>query len=221
MQHPAAVVRAVLFDLDGTFADTAPDMAGALNRVRARHQLPPLPLGAVRPHVSNGARGMVAAGFNLLPEHEGYVSLRDAFLEEYASALCVESRWFDGMAALVDQLEQQQILWGIVTNKATRYTLPLMDALDVTGRAACIVCGDTCARAKPHPDPLLHAARLIDIAPAHCLYVGDDRRDIDAANAAGMRGVIALYGYLGVAPDPASWAASAMVDSPAQIATLL
>ena len=221
MQRPAAVVRAVLFDLDGTFADTAPDMAGALNRVRARHRLPPLPLDAVRPHVSNGARGMVAAGFNLLPEHEGYVPLRDAFLDEYASALCVESRWFDGMAALVEQLERQQILWGIVTNKAARYALPLMDALDVTGRAACVVCGDTCARAKPHPDPLLHAARLIGIEPAHCLYVGDDRRDIDAANAAGMHGVVALYGYLGVAPEPASWAASAMVETPAQIATLL
>lgn len=221
MQSPVASVRAVLFDLDGTFADTAPDMAGALNRVLARRLLPPLPLHAVRPHVSNGARGMIAAGFSLLPEDDGYVPLRDAFLEEYASALCVESRWFDGMAALVDQLEQQDILWGIVTNKATRYALPLLDALDVTGRAACIVCGDTCARAKPHPDPLLHAAQLINVTPAHCLYVGDDRRDIDAANAAGMRGVVALYGYLGVAPDPASWAAAGMVDSPAQIATLL
>jgi phosphoglycolate phosphatase len=211
----------VLFDLDGTFADTAPDMRNALNRVLAQHQLPPLPLEAVRPHVSNGARGMVRAGFNLLPEDDGYVPLRDAFLVEYERALCLESRWFDGMHELVETLEQRDIAWGIVTNKATRYTHPLLNALDVTTRAACVVCGDTCARAKPHPDSLLHAANLIGIEPAQCLYVGDDLRDIQAANAAGMRGVVAMYGYLGVDPRPRAWPAAAFVDAPAQIATLL
>ncbi len=211
----------MLFDLDGTFADTAPDMRNALNRVLAQHQLPPLPLEAVRPHVSNGARGMVRAGFNLLPEDDGYVPLRDAFLVEYERALCLESRWFDGMHELVETLEQRDIAWGIVTNKATRYTHPLLNALDVTTRAACVVCGDTCARAKPHPDSLLHAANLIGIEPAQCLYVGDDLRDIQAANAAGMRGVVAMYGYLGVDPRPRAWPAAAFVDAPAQIATLL
>jgi len=211
----------VLFDLDGTFADTAPDMQSALNRVLAQHDKPPLPLESVRPHVSNGARGMVKAGFNLLPEHEGYIALRDAFLQEYERALCVESRWFDGMHELIETLEQRNIVWGIVTNKATRYTHPLLNALDVTTRAACIVCGDTCARAKPHPDPLLHAAQLIGIDPAHCLYIGDDLRDIQSANAAGMRGVVAMYGYLGVEPEPLTWQAAAFVDTPAQIAALL
>ena len=211
----------MLFDLDGTFADTAPDMQAALNRVLAQRQLPPLPLEAVRPHVSNGARGMVKAGFNLLPEQGGYIPLRDAFLQEYERALCVESRWFDGMRELVEILEQRDIVWGIVTNKATRYTHPLLNALDVTTRAACIVCGDTCARAKPHPDPLLHAAQLIGIDPINCLYVGDDLRDIQAANAAGMHGVVAMYGYLGVSPEPSTWPAAAFVDTPAQIAALL
>lgn len=214
-------MRAVLFDLDGTFADTAPDMRHALNRVLARRNLPALPLESVRPYVSNGARGMVKAGFNLLPEDEGYAPLRDDFLLEYERALCVESRWFDGIHELVTTLEQQDISWGIVTNKATRYTHPLLQALDVTTRAACIVCGDTCARAKPHPDSLLHASQLIGIEPAQCLYVGDDLRDIQAANAAGMRGVVALYGYLGVDPQPLTWPAAAFVDSPAQIVTLL
>jgi phosphoglycolate phosphatase len=218
---PGATVRAVLFDLDGTFADTAPDMARALNAVRHQRGLAALPLSTLRPHVSNGARGMLEAGFNISLNDADFPNLRDAFHEEYARNLCIDSRWFGGVADLVDDLEQRGVAWGIVTNKAARFTLPLLDALGITPRTACVVCGDTCARAKPHPEPLLHAAELMKVNPAHCLYVGDDVRDIDAANAAGMRGIVALYGYLGFAAAPHDWPAAAWVDSPADITALI
>ena len=214
-------VRAVLFDLDGTFADTAPDMAGALNNVRRQRGLEPVPTSILRPHVSNGARGMLDAGFNLKPDHPDYPALREAFLDEYSRNICVGSRWFDGISAVVDDLDQRDIMWGIVTNKATHLTLPLLDALAITPRAACVVCGDTCARAKPHPDPLLHAATLLGVEPSQCVYIGDDERDILAANAAGMRGIAAMYGYLGVLTPPESWPAAAWVRSPAEITALV
>ncbi len=214
-------VRAVLFDLDGTFADTAPDMARALNSVRRDRSLEPVPLSRLRPHVSNGARGMLEAGFGLKPADADFSALRDAFLEAYAREVCVDSRWFDGIAALIDELEKREIVWGIVTNKATVFTLPLLEKLSIAPPSGCVVCGDTCARAKPHPDPLLHAASLIGIAPRHCLYIGDDERDITAANAAGMRGVVAMYGYLGAGADPSTWAAAAWVNAPLEIFDLL
>ena len=215
-----SIVRAVLFDLDGTFVDTAPDMARALNAVRRQRSLPPLPEATLRPHVSNGARGMLESGFNLKPADPDYPALRDAFHEAYARDLCVDSRWFAGISELVDELESRNIAWGIVTNKAARFTMPLLDALAITPRSACVVCGDTCARAKPHPDPLLHAAALIGIEPLNCLYIGDDERDILAANAAGMHGVVAMYGYLGTGNAPQTWPAAAWVESPADISTL-
>ncbi len=221
MIRAGADIRAVLFDLDGTFADTAPDMAGALNRVRHRRGLDPVPMPVLRPHVSSGARGMIGAGFDLLPADPDYPALRDAFLDEYSKNLCVDSRWFDGISEVIEDLEQRNIKWGIVTNKSTRLTLPLLDALAITPRAECVVCGDTCARAKPYPDPLLHAAKLLGVQPSQCVYVGDDERDIVAANAAGMRGIVAMYGYLGVLNPPEQWPAAAWVQSPAEITALL
>jgi phosphoglycolate phosphatase len=164
---------------------------------------------------------MLEAGFNLKPADAGFPALRDAFHDEYAGNLCIDSRWFDGISVVVDTLEQRGIVWGIVTNKAARFTLPLLDALAITPRTACVVCGDTCARAKPHPDPLLHAAGLIGIDPAQCLYVGDDVRDIDAANAAGMRGIVAMYGYLGLSSAPQNWPAAAWVHSPVELTALI
>ena len=214
-------VKAVLFDLDGTFADTAPDMARALNVVRRRRSLQPLPTAILRPYVSSGARGLLEAGFNIKPVDPDYAELRDAFHEEYAQNLCVDSRWFDGISAVVDELEQRQIAWGIVTNKAARFTLPLLEALAILPRAACVVCGDTCIRAKPHPDPLLHGAAQMGVDPAHCWYVGDDERDMHAANAAGMRGIVAMYGYLGVTNAPQTWPAAAWVQTPAGITALI
>ena len=221
VEGPAALaVKAVLFDLDGTFADTAPDMAHAINAVRSRHGRPALPLSQLRPFVSNGARGMVGAAFGIKPGDANFTELREEFLIEYERAICVHSKLFDGMLAIVTLLEQRNIEWGIVTNKVARHSTPLMRAFGVETRAGCVVSGDTCARAKPYPDSLLHAAKLIRIDPAHCLYVGDDLRDIQAAHAAGMRSVAALYGYLGDS-DPATWNAHYSINTPADIAGLL
>jgi N-acetyl-D-muramate 6-phosphate phosphatase len=215
-----APVRAVLFDLDGTFADTAPDMGRAINALLARDGRAQIPLATLRPFVSQGARGMVGIAYDMSPDHAEFPAIRDAFLTEYQHAICVDTEIFDGIDALTSELETRNIKWGIVTNKATRFTAPLVRALGLDARAGCIVSGDTCARAKPHPDPLLHAAQLIDTLPEHCLYVGDDERDIQAAHAAGMRGVIALYGYLG-GTDPKTWNADAEVHNARDIIALL
>ena len=213
----SSAVRAVLFDLDGTFADTAPDMARALNHVRALQGQPALPLSQVRPHVSNGARGMIGVGFGIAPEDSEFDALRDAFLSFYEQNVCVETRIFPGTMKLVEELERRTIAWGIVTNKVARFTLPLLRRLEIDQRAGCIVCGDTVARAKPHPDPLLHAMESLGIPPSQGLYIGDDERDVQAARAAGMRAIVALYGYLGITTQPEDWGASALVDAPGDI----
>ena len=210
-----------MFDLDGTFADTAPDMARALNVIRRRHGLTALPLSTVRPHVSHGARGMLEVGFGISPKHATFAGLRDAFYDEYQQNVCVESTLFEGIESLVSALEQHTIAWGIVTNKAARFALPIAQTLGFAQRAACIVCGDTTAHTKPHPAPLLHAAVLLGVEPAHIVYVGDDERDIQAAHAAGMRGVVAAYGYIGADADPRRWGAEFSIATPSELTSLL
>ena len=214
-------VKAVLFDLDGTFADTAPDLAAALNHARAARQLPPLPLEALRPQASHGSRGLLKAGFGIDPDAPDYDALRDIFLDHYERNICVHTRLFQGMAELVEILERRGIRWGIVTNKPHRYTLPLMQALGYSSRAACLVSGDTCANAKPHPEPMLKACELTGVAPQHCLYLGDDLRDMQAANAARMRGVIAKYGYISADALLENWGAHAIIDHPMELLDLL
>lgn len=211
------MTAAVLFDLDGTLADTAPDLGGALNRLLVEEGRAPIALDLSRPHTSSGARGMIGVGFAITPTDSRYERLKDRFLALYEQHLCVESRLFDGVSELLDALESRRLPWGIVTNKASRFTIPLVAQLRLATRAACVVSGDTAARAKPHPDPLLHAARAIDIAPAHCVYVGDDLRDIQAASAAGMRSIAVRFGYLGVGAPPDKWGADAIVSQPAEI----
>jgi N-acetyl-D-muramate 6-phosphate phosphatase len=213
------VTSAVLFDLDGTFADTAPDLAAALNHVRSLHSLPPLPLEAIRPQASHGARGLLKSGFDIEPDLPQFEALRVEFLAYYNSHICVHTRLFPGMAELVAELEQRNLPWGIVTNKPHRFTLPLMQALDYAQHAACLVSGDTCAHAKPHPLPLLHAAKIMGIAPADCIYLGDDLRDMQAARAAGMRGIIAHYGYIN--ENTESWPAHGGIDAPPQLVQYL
>jgi phosphoglycolate phosphatase len=208
---------AVLFDLDGTFADTAPDMAHALNLLLHAHGRPPLPFASVRPHVSHGGRAMVRIGFGLEPGEEGFEALRREFLEIYAANLVRETAPFPGMLELVSALEGRGIPWGIVTNKPAWLTDPLMETLELDRRAACIVSGDTAARAKPHPDPLLHACRLIRRGPADCWYVGDSERDVAAGIAAGTGTLVALFGYLGVGEDPAAWGADGMIREPLEV----
>ena len=214
---PKVSVRAVLFDLDGTLADTAPDLARALNRVRAAHHLAPVPVEITRPYASSGARGLLKIGFGLDPGDERYETLRLQFLEFYAAEICVDTRLFDGMAELLDQLDQDRLPWGVVTNKAERFTFPLLQGLRLGERAACVVGGDTAARAKPHPDPLLHAAAALQLPPSACLYVGDDLRDVQAARAAGMPVIAAKYGYLGDGGSIESWQADAIIEHPREV----
>jgi len=207
------MIRAVLFDLDGTLADTAPDLTYALNCVRRARGLPALPLAATRPFASQGARGLIGAGFNISPGAAGYDALRDEFLASYASNLCRETRLFPGIPQLLGQLETRAMPWGVVTNKAERFTLPLLELLEVRRRAACVIGGDTTGRIKPHPDPLLAASRAIGLAPEVCVYLGDDQRDVEAGRAAGMKTAVARWGYLnGEAPE--TWGAHFMLESP-------
>jgi N-acetyl-D-muramate 6-phosphate phosphatase len=211
------MIKAVLFDLDGTFADTAPDLAAALNHARAMRNLPPLPVEVLRPQASHGSRGLLKAGFDIEPEHPDYDSLRDIFLDYYARNICVHTRLFDDTTELIAELEQRSIQWGIVTNKPHRFTVPLMQVLGYAERAACLVSGDTCANAKPHPEPLLKACEIIGVTPAQCLYLGDDLRDMQAANAVGMPGIIANYGYVSADASIENWNAQGSVDRPTEL----
>ena len=210
-------VRAVLFDLDGTLADTAPDLAGALNALLEERRRPPVAVDAARPLTSSGARGMLRVGFGIDPGHAEYEPLKARFLDLYAERVCVATVLFEGMAELLAALDARAVRWGVVTNKAERFTRPLLEALTLIDRAACVVGGDTTARAKPHPDPLLHAARHMGIAASRCIYVGDDLRDIQAARAAGMPAIAAAYGYLGENGDPRTWGADAVIHHPLEV----
>ena len=210
-------MRGVLFDLDGTLIDSAPDLAGAANRLRVDHGLEPLPLELLRPMVGSGARGMVGVAFGAVPGEAQFESLRDAFLAHYERGLLEKTHPFDGVDAMLSALEAAGIPWGIVTNKATRFTTPIVAGLGLAKRAAVVVCGDTTPHAKPHPEPLLHAARALGLAPQDVVYVGDDLRDAQAAHAAGMPMVAATWGYLGLGEPVHNWGADALIDAPGQL----
>lgn len=210
--------EAVLFDLDGTLADTAPDLGAALNRLRMEEALPPLPLELLRPFTSQGVRGMLRAGFDLAQEHPDYERLSARFLDLYAADLCVETRLFAGIPELLDQLERHAVAWGIVTNKRTRFTEPLVAALGLGGRTDCVISGDTTAAPKPSPLPILYACERLGCQPARTLYVGDDRRDVEAGRAAGTRTAAVSYGYLGDGGPLHEWQADFVADHPEEIA---
>jgi phosphoglycolate phosphatase len=211
----------VLFDLDGTLVDTAPDMAFALNQLLAQQDKAPLPYDVIRPQVSNGARGLLGLGFGIDVPHPDYENLRRRFLELYQEDLCVHSRLFEGMEEVLQTLERCGVSWGIVTNKPGWLTTPLVKALGIHERAACVVSGDTCKEAKPDPMPLLHAANIVGMKAANCLYVGDAIRDVQAARAAGMPVVAAQYGYLEAGSDPTQWGADALASHPLEILSLI
>lgn len=208
---------AIFFDLDGTLADTGPDLAGALNRLLLQEGRETMAYHLLRPHVSAGARGLLRAGFAITPDAPDYAALRDRFLDLYEAALCVETRLFAGMADLLAILDERKVRWGVVTNKPERFTRPLMAALGLTHRAAAIVSGDTTAKAKPDPLPLLHACAVAGVSPLTSVYVGDDLRDIEAGRAAGMRTLAATWGYLGDGLPIAAWGADCMINTPADI----
>lgn len=207
-------IQAVLFDLDGTLIDSAPDLGAAADKMRTDRGLPSLPLDHYRPMAGAGARGMLGLAFGLLPEHPDFAAMREEFFVNYENCMTERTRIFDGVVELIDQLVAHGLAWGVVTNKSSRFTEPLTAAMPLFASAKAIVSGDTTPHAKPHPEPLFEAARRLGLAPAHCLYVGDDERDIVAGLAAGMSTVAATYGYLGQQADISRWNAHLHIDSP-------
>jgi len=206
-------VRAVLFDLDGTLLDTAPDMVGALNALRREHALAPIPYEAVRGGVSHGAARVVRTGFPDA-DPQSFASLQRRFLEIYRGALSRGTRLFPGMQQVLETLAAWRIKAGIVTNKAAWLTEPLLEELGLRARFACVVSGDTLTERKPHPLPLLHAATLAGVAPGDCIYVGDAQRDVQAAHGAGMPALVANYGYLLPGEDTTAWGGDAYLNAP-------
>ena len=207
-------VRAVLFDLDGTLIDSAPDLAGAANDLRAEHGLAPLPYAELRPMVGTGARGMVGAAFGVAPGDPRFEPLRDAFLARYEARMLQETALFDAMRPVLQALQAAGLPWGIVTNKAARFAEPLVHGLGLAATAATLICGDTTPHAKPHPAPLLEAALRLSLAPSACIYVGDDHRDIVAGRAAAMPSLAAGWGYLGRGEAIDAWGADAVLPVP-------
>ena len=216
---PLPAPRAILFDLDGTLADTAPDLAAAVNLLRTARGLPPTDYALLRPTASAGARGMIGVAFGLTPNDDGYLALRDGFFDNYEAAIAVHSTLFDGVPELLDGITAAGLQWGVVTNKPERFTNPLLPLIGL-GHAACAISGDTTAHPKPHPAPLLEAAARLGLAPEQCWYVGDDLRDIEAGKAAGMPTIAAGWGYCGM-EAPQQWLADRLLTSPRDVLALL
>jgi len=214
-------ICAVLFDLDGTLIDSAPDLAGAANDLRSSHGLPALPYERLRPVVGAGARGMIGAAFDVAPDDARFSGLRDEFLRRYENRMTQETRVFAAMLPVLDALDRLGRPWGVVTNKASRFTDPLVRAMGLHQRAAIVIAGDSTPHSKPHPAPLLEAARRVGAAPADCVYVGDDLRDVQAGRAAGMKTVIAAWGYLGIGEPIEAWGADHIVHAPGELLNLL
>ena len=210
-------IHNVLFDLDGTLADTAPDLADTLNQLLQEQGLQPLPFEDIRPTVSHGSIVMINTAFGMEESDPGFGRLRARFLEIYAARLTSKTRLFQGIVPLLERLEGSGRNWGVVTNKPDKLTQPLLQALGIRDRTPCIVSGDTLAFSKPHPAPMLHACRLLQCNPQETLYVGDARRDVEAGRNTGMYTLIAAYGYIGPEDDPGSWGADGMVDEPGKI----
>ncbi len=217
LKTPAGEVKAVLFDLDGTLIDSAPDLGAAADKMRTDRGLPSLPDAAYRPMAGAGARGMLSVAFGLTPDSPEFESMREEFFLNYERCMTERTYVFEGVHDMLSQLENCGILWGVVTNKSKRFTEPLAAQMPLFANASVVISGDTTPHAKPHPEPLLEAARRLALEPAQCVYVGDDERDILAARAAGMYSVAASYGYLGVKSDTAEWGADAEIKSPAQL----
>lgn len=209
--------RALLFDLDGTLIDSAPDLAGAANDMRRSRGRAALPYSDLRPMVGSGARGMLGVAFGIAPGDDGFEALREEFLSRYEARMTQETRVFPAVVPMLAALSSRAVPWGIVTNKARRFSEPLAAALGLADRAGALVSGDSTPHAKPHPAPLLEAARRMAVEPVHCWYVGDDLRDMQAGKAAGMGTVAATWGYLGDGDPVTAWGADDIVDSPADL----
>lgn len=211
----------ILFDLDGTLVDTAPDLAYALNLQRARHNLPALPDEAIRPYASHGSRGLLSVGFGLGPEDASFPQMREEYLSIYDEVFTRSPVLFDGFAEVLAEIEQKNIPWGIVTNKPRRFSEPLIKAMALDQRVGCLVCGDDALRPKPYPDTLFMACKMSDMNAEDCIYVGDAERDVQAGKAAGMKTVVALFGYIDESDKPAEWGADATIEHPADLLKFL
>ncbi len=217
MKTPMGDVKAVLFDLDGTLIDSAPDLGAAADKMRTDRGLPSLPDAAYRPMAGAGARGMLSVAFGMNPDSPGFDAMREEFFVNYERCMTERTYVFEGVEDMLSQLETRGVLWGVVTNKSKRFTEPLAAQMPLFTNASVVISGDTTPHAKPHPEPLLEAARRLQLDPSQCVYVGDDERDILAARAAGMYSVAACYGYLGAKADTAEWGADAEIKSPPQL----
>ncbi len=211
----------VFFDLDGTLADTAPDLVAATNQLLSARNLPLKPYEQLRPCASAGARGLIGGAFGIDTKHPDFIPLRDEFFANYEKALFVHSKLFEGMEHLLNQLESAQLPWGIVTNKSERFTNPLVDLMGLSQRSISTVSGDTTPHSKPHPEPILHAARIANLDPNKSLYVGDDIRDVIAGKAAGMKTVAAAYGYCGCEEPPEAWGADFIIQTPQELLQII
>ncbi len=211
------MIKDVLFDLDGTLADTAPDLANALNAVRQSHNLEALSLATIRPTVSLGGNAMIKLAFGLEESDPGFSEIRDEFLNYYRDNIATESALFEGIEQVLQRLEQSDMNWGIVTNKTEWLTMPLLQALDIDQRASCVVCGDTTEYRKPHPAPVIHACELMQSQPETTVYIGDAERDIESGRRAGTKTVVAMYGYIEEGVDPKAWCADDFVNTPGDI----
>ena len=211
----------IFFDLDGTLADTAPDLVAATNKLLVARKLTPKPYEFLRPYASAGARGLLEGAFGISPDHEDFVALRDEFFSNYEKALLVDSKLFDGIDHLLDQMDAANLPWGIITNKSERFTNPLTDLMGLRQRAVSTVSGDTTPYSKPHPEPILHAARISNIDPSKSIYVGDDIRDVLAGKAAGMKTVAAAYGYCGCKEPPEAWGADYIANNPLDLLQII
>nr|WP_184708311.1 HAD-IA family hydrolase [Comamonas odontotermitis] len=214
MKNP---IRAILFDLDGTLIDSAPDLGAAADQMRVVRGLPSLPMADYRPFAGSGARGMLRVAFGLQPEDEQFPILREEFFQNYERRMTQDTTVFDGVSEMLTNIVARQLHWGVVTNKSKRFTEPLSQQMSLFATAGAVISGDTTPHAKPHPEPLFEAARRIGVAPESCVYVGDDERDIVAGKAAGMYTVAAVYGYLGEKQSVAHWQADDIIDSPREL----
>jgi phosphoglycolate phosphatase len=221
IENKSPHIRAVLFDLDGTLIDSAPDLGAAADKMRLDRGMSSLPQSSYRPMAGAGARGMIGVAFGMTPDHVDFVSMREEFFQNYERCMTQSTYVFEGVTELIAQLRVLNLQWGVVTNKSARFTDPLTQAMPLFASAQAVVSGDTTPHAKPHPEPLFEAARRLGIHPSQCMYVGDDERDIVAGLAAGMVTVAATYGYLGEKADPSLWGAHSIINSPQGLLKLL
>lgn len=221
VSHLSSPYAGIFFDLDGTLADTAPDLVAATNQLLIARNLDPKPYEFLRPYASAGARGLLEGAFGINPDHADFPLLRDEFFGNYEKALLVESKLFDGIDHLLEQMDEANLPWGIITNKSERFTKPLTELMGLRQRAVSTVSGDTTPYSKPHPEPILHAARISNIDPKKSIYVGDDVRDVLAGKAAGMKTVAAAYGYCGCKEPPEAWGADYIINNPLDLLQII